>query len=101
MTDQTDWGCTCGTANEHTAAKCSTCGAVRYVCGTMAERDAVEAMDYADRTPPDNASRTGKSWSQRQLRQAFIRGAKHGRANPLAEGELYDGTHESEVYDAG
>lgn len=55
---------------------------------TMAERDAIAAYEHTD---PISQVHNAKML----IRRAFMAGAKHGRANPLAEGELFDGTHET------
>lgn len=61
---------------------------------TMAERDATAAFMYAGRVPADGNLAHGLLFAGYRLRQAFLAGTKHGRANPLAEGEQYDGTHD-------
>lgn len=70
---------------------------------TMAEKDAAAAYKHVEGVPPgDYTLAHGELFAGYRLRQAFLAGAKHGRANPLADGEKFDGTHEyeSEVEDA-
>ena len=61
---------------------------------TMAERDASAAYQYVGRVPSDYTIAGGEFWAGWRLRQAFLAGTKHGRANPLTDGEQYDGTHD-------